>query len=53
MKALIFFILMASLSVLLSANQTEFSSPEANHSEEGSATKKAKIRSWKGNWMGP
>lgn len=53
MKALVFFILMAFLSVLLSANQTEVSSPEANNSEDDQAVKKAKIRSWKDNWMGP
>ena len=53
MKALIFFILMASLSVFLSTNQTEFSSLEAIHSEDEQALKKVKIRSWKDNWMGP
>ena len=53
MKALIFFILMAFLSIFLSANQTEFSSPEAIHSEDEQALKKAKNRSWKDNWMGP
>ena len=53
MKALIFFILMAFLSVFLSAYQTGFSSPEAIYSEDEQALKKAKNRSWKDNWMGP
>ncbi len=53
MKALIFFILMAVVSVLALSHQFDRAPNQTIQSDNDSSSTKALRRSWKNNWMGP